>query len=300
MRALRTPSRVSPSRAPPTDTSTRSIALPLTVDGAVIGALSLYAAAPDAFDTDECQLLVRTKSTLDVRDEQLRQAAKVDALGRIAGGVVHDINNLLQVITLCGNELGELLPAEHRGRALVAELLEATSSASVLAKQILAFGREHGGAAPSISLGEVVSGIAPIVRRAVGPKIDVVLDVAPDAPRVAISPGQVEQLVLNLALNARDAMPDGGHLTIGVRERRDGGNGPRTELSVTDTGSGMGPEVQRKMFDAFFTTKSGTGGSGLGLAVVQRIVQQGGGHVAIESEVGSGTTVRIDFPNAAP
>ena len=319
-------SRSNPDYAPWREQALRrgfqsSIAVPLISDGVVIGALSLYAAEPDAFDTDECELLVhfadglafgistlRTRQKLDLRDEQLRQAARVDALGQIAGGVVHDVNNLLQVVTLCGSELLEMLPAEHASRAVAQELLAATRSASSLNQQILAFSRHPEAPPQRVSPGDILTAMAPIVRRAVGSRIAVEISVASDVGLVDISPGQVEQITLNLAVNARDAMPDGGELTIHLTNVDHVptnavpvpvGPGPYVELMVRDTGTGMDPALQRRVFEPFFTTKPASGGTGLGLAVVQRIVTQCGGCVAFESASGSGTTFRVFLPNAA-
>jgi signal transduction histidine kinase len=226
----------------------------------------------------------------------------------MAGGVVHDINNLLQVIELCGGELRDTLPSAHAGRALADDLMSATRSASSLTAQILGFSRANVAALPCPSLAEIVNGMAAIVRRAVGARIEVITSVASDVPPVAIAPGQLEQLVLNLAVNARDAMPDGGQLTIrlgvvlelppNATPMAPSGS-PYVELSVADTGTGMAHELQKIIFEPFFTTKAEEHGTGLGLALVDRIVKQCGGCTAIDSEIGAGTTFRIFLPRVS-
>jgi PAS domain S-box-containing protein len=235
-------------------------------------------------------------------EEQLRDAQRLEALGRLAGGVAHDLNNLLTVV------LGNVDLLKHdagRRDEPMAEIQVAAERAAALTRQLLAFGRRQMLNAAIVDLGEVVTGLQPFFRRLV-PE-DVVLRVhrEPDSCTISGDPSQLEQVVLNLVANARDALTGGGTITMSVSRRA-----PETRrheldlppeavwLTVTDDGAGMSDEVMAHMFEPFFTTKEPARGTGLGLATVHGVVSQSGGRIFVDSAVGAGTTFAVVFPRA--
>lgn len=226
-------------------------------------------------------------------EEQFRQAQKLEAVGRLAGGIAHDFRNLLTVIIGNAGLLREVIPDGDSLR-MVEEINEAADQGAGLVRQLLTFSRPQQAKFEVIDLGKVVADTAAIVRRLLG-RVAVEVDVPPTPVAITADRGQVEQIVMNLAVNARDAMPGGGKLRIAV-VRDTAANSAR--LSVSDTGCGMPDEVKAKIFDPFFTTKGPDKGTGLGLAVVQGIVKQAGGTIDVTSTVGVGTTFHIDFPRA--
>ena len=231
---------------------------------------------------------------LDITDrkrleEQLRQSAKMEAVGRLAGGIAHDFNNLLTVIR--GNaELlrGEIPPEAER---MVEEVRQAAERAAGLVRQLLTFSRPHAANPKVVDLNRVVGELAGIIRRLLGAAVEVEVVSAPHPVPVLADRAQLEQVVMNLAVNARDAMPSGGRLRLSTSRA-----GALARLSVADTGTGMPDEVKARIFDPFFTTKGPDKGTGLGLAVVHGIVKQAGGGIAVESAPGRGTTFHIEFP----
>ncbi len=231
-------------------------------------------------------------------EEQFRQSQKMEAVGKLAGGVAHDFNNLLTVII--GH--AELLRAQAGPGSLAAgnaeRVLDAAQRASGLTRQLLAYSRQQVLAPRVLDLGEVVRHMGEMVRRLIGE--DVALDVtAPESPCwVRVDRSQIEQVLLNLVVNARDAMPVGGHLAITLARRAPeaGAAAGTVVIAVRDTGAGMPAEVQARAFDPFFTTKPPGKGTGLGLSTVQGIVHQSGGTVWLESAPGAGTTVWITLP----
>ena len=227
--------------------------------------------------------------------EQLRQAQKMEAIGRLAGGVAHDFNNLLTVIA----GYAELLraPESVADAALAArEIGAAAERAAGLTRQLLALSRRQLAKTVTVDLNEVIHGLEPVLRRTLPESIDIELVLDPALPLVQADPSQLDQVLLNLALNARDAMPVRGRLRI---ETRAGAAGRSLHLVVSDTGTGMSEEVRMRAFEPFFTTKPAGEGSGLGLSTTYGIVQQCGGTLALESAPGCGTRVSIELPAAA-
>jgi signal transduction histidine kinase/CheY-like chemotaxis protein len=234
-----------------------------------------------------------------LRDHELhlRQAQKMEAVGRLAGGVAHDFNNLLTVIRGYGELLSENLEADDTRKADVTEILKAAESASSLTRQLLVFSRKQLLAPKVVKLEDIVRGTEKMLRRLIGADIELIVRSAPEVWCVMADPGQLEQVVMNLALNARDAMPDGGTLSIEL-ENVDDANGGSVALSVTDNGCGMDASTMARIFEPFFTTKAEGRGTGLGLAMVHGIVEQSGGSIAVQSEPGRGTSFRVTLPRA--
>jgi PAS domain S-box-containing protein len=237
-------------------------------------------------------------------EQQLRQAQKMEAVGRLAGGIAHDFNNLLMVISgYCEFLLDEV--GEKRSiRGPAEEISKAAKRAISLTSQLLAFGRKQMLAPKVLDLNEVVDENLKLLTRLIGEHIELVMNSTRDLGLVKADPGQMEQVIMNLAVNARDAMPQGGKLTIetanvtvDVRSNRTAPAEPGdyVMLSVSDTGSGMDAETQSHIFEPFFTTK-GTKGTGLGLSTVYGIVKQSGGYIWVSSEPNRGTTFRIYLP----
>jgi signal transduction histidine kinase len=253
--------------------------------------------------------LARAQAALVAKDEQLSRAQKMEAVGQLAGGVAHDFNNLLTVIMgYCELLLAGAVPPATR--TSLEQIKKAGERASVLTRQLLALSRKQVVVPEVLDLNGSVSGVVQMFRRIIGKDIEIVTQLSPDLPLIKADPGQVDQVITNLAINARDAMPRGGRLTIETAPVNiDGGGvgnlpaGAYVLLTIRDTGTGMDRTIMEHIFEPFFTTKPRGRGTGLGLATVQGIVKQSGGHIDVESTVGEGTTFRVYLPcarDAAP
>ena len=241
-------------------------------------------------------------------EQQLRQSQKMEAVGRLAGGIAHDFNNLLMVISGYSEFLLERLGDEPRLRGPAQEIASAAERASSLTRQLLAFSRKQMLAPRIVSLNDVATENLKMLTRMIGEDIDLVLVPGPGLWPVRADAGQIEQVIMNLAVNARDAMPSGGKLTIETsnvtlddeyaRFHAPVRPGDYVMVAISDTGAGMDSDTQSHIFEPFFTTK-GTKGTGLGLSTVYGIVKQSGGYIWVSSEVGRGTTFKIYLPRVA-
>jgi PAS domain S-box-containing protein len=249
----------------------------------------------------------QSQEALRHREEQLRQAQKMEAVGRLAGGIAHDFNNLLTAILGYTDFLIEDVPAESR--ADVEGIQKAGRSAAALTRQLLAFSRRQILQPEILDVNAIVANTDKLLRRLIGEDVEIRMTLAPDIPPIKADPGQIEQIVLNLAVNARDAMPGGGQLSIetvrediaepGPRGGLTAAAGPAAVIIVSDTGCGMTDDTRSHIFEPFFTTKEFGKGTGLGLATVYGIVQQSGGFIDVDTSPGEGTRFRIGFPGLA-
>jgi PAS domain S-box-containing protein len=254
-------------------------------------------------------LFLRDVTERKVLEAQLRQAQKMEALGHLACGVAHDFNNLLMVIFGNGELLDISLPRDAPQRESVGQISRAAESAAALTRQLLAFGRKQVPELSIVDLNSLVTDAEKMLRRLIGENVRLQILLQPGLSPVHIDRGQMDQVIMNLAINARDAMPKGGRLTIETRGleqnptflQNEPGS-PTTHyllLSVSDNGCGMSPEVQARIFEPFFTTKALGQGTGLGLSVVHGIVKQNQGHITVESGTATGTTFKIYLPTAS-
>jgi PAS domain S-box-containing protein len=254
----------------------------------------------------EIAAFVRDITERRVLEEQLRQSQKLEAIGRLAGGVAHDFNNILMSIMGAADLLLVGLEDENPARDEADEIKQSVVRGAGLTRQLLAFSRRQSTSAQLFALGDAVAGTETMLRRLIGPEIDftIVCDQGPVHVRADV--GQIEQVVLNLVINARDAMPSGGRLVVKVDELElndaaaaalaEGKPGHYARLSVTDTGTGMDAQTRARLFEPFFTTKEQGKGTGLGLSIVYGIVKQSGGYVSVRSAPGHGTTFQLYFP----
>jgi signal transduction histidine kinase len=242
-------------------------------------------------------------------EAQLIQAQKMESIGRLAGGVAHDFNNLLTAIKGYAELALDALDDQDQVRDDLREIRKATERATALTSQLLAFARKQIIDPRVIDLGELIENIESLLRRLIGEHIELEIRVGQAPERIKADPGQIEQLLVNLVVNARDAMPDGGKLTIetacatlgaeGAPVRIDHASDPAlVVLAVSDTGTGIAPEVREHLFEPFFTTKEPGKGTGLGLATCYGIISQHNGQISYTSEVGRGTTFNVFLPCA--
>ncbi|HYV96472.1 MAG TPA: ATP-binding protein [Gemmatimonadaceae bacterium] len=260
---------------------------------------------------------VAAESALRKLEEQRRHAFKMEAIGRVASGVAHDFNNLLTVISSCTELALSALPPDHGVRPELTEVMGTVSRASGLTRQLLAFSREQPAAFKRVDLNALIANMSGLLRRLLGLRVSLRVIAAPNLEPILADPGQIEQVVMNLVVNARDAMPAGGRVTIETRlateftgsEAQIPGpcSFPCALLVVSDIGTGMTKETRARLFEPFFTTKRKGEGTGLGLSTVYGIVQQTGGCIDVKSTLGAGTTFSVylpfasaDAPSAAP
>jgi signal transduction histidine kinase/ActR/RegA family two-component response regulator len=302
------------------------LTVPARIGDRVVGVLSFLTRREEGFSTEDMAIAIafashaaialensrllhesrRAYDELAQAQGQLEQAQKMDAIGRLAGGVAHDFNNLLTVILGRTDIILRHLKAEDPIRRGI-ELIQRTAGrAAELTKQLLAFSRKQVLEAVILDLGAVTTDMREMLARLIGEDIALVTNSAPGLGHVKADRGQIEQVVMNLAINARDAMPKGGHLIVEtenveldaeyVRRHMGARPGPHVMLAVSDSGVGIPREHQRHIFEPFFTTKNQGKGTGLGLATVYGIVKQSGGYIEVDSEPGRGTTFRIYLP----
>ena len=256
--------------------------------------------------TEQQRTEAALKATVQQLEESRRQTAhaqKLESVGRLAGGVAHDFNNLLTAIISFTRFVVDDMAAEDPRRSDLCEVLKAADSASKLTRQLLAFSRNRAVEAVLTDLNDAVARFGRVLTRTLGESIHLRLLASPDPVPVVVDPGQLDQLVMNLAVNSRDAMPKGGTLTIEVGARPVRGHGAIADgdyatLTVADTGTGMGPETLRRLFEPFFSTK-GESGTGLGLATCYGIAKQAQGHIEVESHPGLGSRYSVMRPRAS-
>jgi PAS domain S-box-containing protein len=256
------------------------------------------------------QAIIRDVTQRRLLEDQFRQSQKMEAVGRLAGGIAHDFNNLLTVIHTYADILMASTPPEDPRHADLAEILHASKSAAGLTRQMLAFSRKQVLDPRRLDLNEATTSVIAMIKRIIGDHIEVSTTLRTGVNPIWADGGQIEQVLINLAVNARDAMPEGGLLRIETANARlDSGYasyhgqaipaGDYVLLSVTDTGIGMTEEIQRQIFEPFFTTKDAGSGTGLGLSTVYGIVKQSEGYIWVYSEPGQGTAFKIYFPRYA-
>ena len=239
-------------------------------------------------------------------DQQIRQSQKMEAVGRLAGGVAHDFNNLLGVVMGCNERALRLLPPDHPSRPKIEQALRATERAVGVTRQLLQFSRKTVASPRVLDLNVVVRDMEKMLRTLIGEDVELRVACDPALGRIQADAGEIEQIIMNLAVNARDAMPQGGRLSIETaNDELDGAfveghpgvaPGGYVRLVVTDTGSGIAKDIQTNIFEPFFTTKELGRGTGLGLSTVYGIVKQSGGHVFVYSEPGQGAAFRVFLP----
>ncbi|MBM4132523.1 MAG: PAS domain S-box protein [Nitrospira sp.] len=292
-----------------------AIGFPIILNAEVLGVLEFFSRRIRPPDDDLFRMMaeigIKVAQFIErgLLEEQLRQSQKMDSIGRLAGGIAHDFNNLLTVINGYSQILLSQLDATDERRGKAEEIKKAGDRAAALTRQLLAFSRKQVLAAKVLDLNTLVAGMNSMLRRVIGEDIDLVTVSGSSLGAIKADPGQIEQVIVNLVVNARDAMPKGGRLTIETANAdidsallsRSGHvqPGPYVVLAVSDTGCGMDPNTQANMFEPFFTTKERGKGTGLGLATVYGIVEQSAGYILVSSEIGFGTTVKVYLPKVS-
>jgi signal transduction histidine kinase len=240
----------------------------------------------------------RERDERQTAERALAESQRKEIVSRVAAGAAHDLNNVLTAI-MGAADLAALSAADAQEvRAEIALISDSAARAAALTRQLLAFGRQQITQRRRVSLAEITRGLEGLIQRLTPSNIDLTIDAAPDLPQVQADPAQIEQVILNLCVNARDAMPDGGRLSLRVFAGRLGDGAPAVAVSVADTGSGIPDDLREKIFDPFFTTKVEGQGTGLGLATVRIIVSAHGGDIRCDSRMGEGTTMTVLLPRA--
>ncbi|MEW6236363.1 MAG: ATP-binding protein [Candidatus Omnitrophota bacterium] len=293
--------------------------VPLVWENETIGSLSVQSYTPGRYKEKDLSLLksfadncsgalarVRAEEALKQSEEQLQQSQKMEAVGRLAGGIAHDFNNLLMAIIGYGDLALKKLDANASQRKYIEEMIKAGNRAAALTQQLLAFSRKQIVQPKVFNPNTIIYDMNKMLQRLIGEDIEVVMDLDPSLGCVKADPGQIEQVIVNLFVNARDAMLQGGRLTILTRnidfldiratERLSLPPGPYVLLFIEDTGHGIEKSIQEKIFEPFFTTKEINKGAGLGLSTVYGIVKQSGGAIAVDSEPGKGSAFSIYLP----
>ena len=270
------------------------------------GATSLALVRNDAGEVEQIILQIVDVTDKKQATQRLQHAQKMEAIGQLTGGLAHDFNNLLTVIIGNLQLLESKAGIDERGARRLAEAIDAARKGSDLTRQMLAFARKQVLEPREVNINDLLNGIAPLLSRSIGENIQLKADAMAGEPKAVIDPSQLESSILNLAINARDAMPKGGLLTIETQpiflDRAYAAKYPEVTpghyvmIAVSDTGSGMAPELLEKVFQPFFTTKAQGKGSGLGLSMVYGFIKQSGGHINVYSEVGHGTSIKMYLP----
>ncbi|HEY4745872.1 MAG TPA: PAS domain S-box protein [Desulfuromonadaceae bacterium] len=297
------------------------VGIPLKIGTSIIGMLGL-ANRDGGYQKDDIQemenygqtcalAIASAKAELDRKQarEQLRQAQKMEAIGQLAGGIAHDFNNLLTVINGYSTLLLQKIKGNDQMRKEAEQILNAGERASTLIRQLLAFGRRQMLEPRLLNINSLIAGLHKILCRLIGENITLSTQLAVDVGMVKADPSQIEQIIMNLVINARDALERGGTITVETANcrldeafvRKNGGSvaGDYVMIAVRDTGMGMSEEVIGRIFEPFFTTKEQGYGTGLGLATVYGIVKQSNGYIQVQSEVGMGTEFRVYLPRVA-
>lgn len=289
--------------------------VPMKTRNEVIGAIRLASPDINRFTTTELSLIAgvanQVTTVLESKglEQRLLQAQKMESIGRLAGGVAHDFNNLLTAMTGYTTLSLEMIPSDDPVREFLQELQKSVDRATNLNKQLLAFARRQVSEPKVIDLNELILDVGNMLRRLISEDIELIIRPATEPCTVKVDPGQLTQVLVNMAVNARDAMPQGGRLTIEtarvhaslddpeLHRRSEATPGQHILLSISDTGTGMSDEVKEHLFEPFFTTKEKGKGTSLGLATCYGIIKQNNGHIQVQSELGEGTTFKIYFPH---
>jgi len=292
---------------------------PLIAGNKLVGVMSMFARqelAPDTLNTlgSVATIIAQTierkriEESLNQTRELLCQSQKMEAIGRLACGIAHDFNNLLTVILGYSEIALNRIDQDSPIRGALQEITRAGKRASAFTHQILAFSRKEASQPQVLNLNEVIGELQKLIGRVIGEDIEMTTSLNSNLGEVEADPGQVEQIILNLVVNARDAMPNGGKLILETAnvvldesytsDHLDVQPGPYVMISVSDTGMGMSRDIQSRIFEPFFTTKASGKGTGLGLSTVQEIARENGGHVGVYSESGRGTTFKVYLPRA--
>ncbi len=254
------------------------------------------------------QLIIQIADTTEKKtiNERLQKAQKMEAIGQLTGGLAHDFNNLLTIIIGNLQLLEGKFPTDEKSQKRVNEAIDAGRRGSDLTRQLLAFAKKQDLEPRDVGVNGLVKGMQPLIERAVGENIELRVSTMEDEPHALIDPSQLESAILNLSINARDAMPNGGRITIETQpayldrfyaEKNPGvSSGHYVLVAVSDTGTGMSQELLEKVFQPFFTTKPAGKGTGLGLSMVYGFIKQSGGHIAVYSEIGHGTSIKMYLP----